>query len=59
MCIRDSFLIANSHFEFSKHIVDLIKTPQNLKDMKSFAMNYEWNKISSEFRDFISENSKL
>ncbi len=57
--LNDNFLIANSNFEFSKHIVDLIKTPQNLKDMKNFAMNYEWNKISSEFRDFISENSKL
>ena len=51
--LNKNFIIASSHFEFSKLIIDQIKNPQKLEELKLFAKNYEWSKISSEFRNFI------
>ena len=51
--LNENFIIASSHFEFSKLIIDQIKNPQKLEELKLFAKNYEWSKISSEFRNFI------
>ena len=57
--LNKNFIIASSHFEFSKLIIDQIKNPQNLEELKLFAKNYEWSKISSEFRNFISKDNNL
>ena len=55
--LKKNFLIASSHFEFSKFIIDQIKNPQKLEELKLFAKNYEWSKISSEFRNFILKDN--
>ena len=55
--LNENFLIASSHFEFSKLIIDQIKNPQKLEELKLFAKNYEWSKISSEFRNFILKDN--
>ena len=55
--LNKNFIIASNHFEFSKLIIDKIKNPQNLEELKLFAKNYEWRKISSEFRNFISKDN--
>ena len=55
--LNENFIIASSHFEFSKLIIDQIKNPQKLEELKLFAKNYEWSKISSEFRNFILKNN--
>ena len=51
--LNNNFSLATTHFEFSKLIIDQIKNPKNLKDLKSFAEDFEWKKISSEFRSVI------
>ena len=55
--LNENFIIASSHFEFSKLIIDQIKNPQKLEELKLFAKNYEWSKISSEFRNFILKDN--
>ena len=55
--LNENFIIASSHFEFSKLIIDQIKNPQKLEELNLFAKNYEWSKISSEFRNFILKDN--
>ena len=55
--LNKNFIIASNHFEFSKLIIDQIKNPQKLEELKLFAKNYEWSKISSEFRNFILKDN--
>ena len=55
--LNENLIIASSHFEFSKLIIDQIKNPQKLEELKLFAKDYEWSKISSEFRNFILKDN--
>jgi teichuronic acid biosynthesis glycosyltransferase TuaH len=56
--IYPDFLIANSQIEFSKLILNQIKNPSDTSKLKTFALKFEWNRISDQFRSMISDTLK-
>ena len=53
--LSSDLLIANNDEEFSKLIVTQIKNSYDTSKLKDFALNFEWNKISNQYRKLISE----
>ena len=51
--LNSNFLIAKNQTQFSKLILDQIKNPTNNEQLKIFASNYEWKKISFKYRATI------
>ena len=51
--LNSNFLIAKNQTQFSKLILDQIKNPTNNEQLKIFASNYEWKKISFKYRAMI------
>ena len=56
--LNSEFVIANTYFEFSKLILEQIENPKNTQKLKTFASNFEWKKISSQYRLMILDNLK-
>ena len=51
--LNSNFLIAKDQIHFTKLISDQIKNPVSNEQLKIFASNYEWEKISSKYRKMI------
>ena len=53
--LSSDLLIANNDEEFSKLIASQIKNPYDTSKLKDFALNFEWKKISDQYRKLISK----
>ena len=54
--LSPELLIAETQFEFSKLILEQIENPKDTQKLKTFASNFEWKEISSQYRSIILDN---
>jgi len=56
--LHSDLLIANNEQEFSQLIDSQINNPYDTSKLKNFALNFEWKKISHQYRKLILETIK-